>query len=87
MIRALDKLMIKALTALTKLGLFFFVALSMLVVSCIMTPVIAWYRQIDLSSAILRATGALAFNYLILGLFRLLRPDLFPKLPHSRSQG
>ena len=83
MIDAATKLMIKALT---KLGVFYFMALSILLVSCIMTPVLAWYRQIELSSAILSSIGGLVFNYLILGLLRLLRPDLSLMQPRSKTQ-
>jgi len=83
MINALAKLMVRAMT---KLGLFYFMALSILLVSCILSPVMAWYRQRDLSSAISYFIGGLAFNYLILGLIRLLRPDLFLMPPHSKTQ-
>ncbi len=70
---------------LTKLGPFFFTALSILLASFIMTSVMAWYRHIELSSAILSSIGGLAINYLILGLIRLLRPNLFAMPLHSKT--
>jgi len=82
MINPLTKVTVKAMT---KLGLFYFTALSMLLANCILSPVIAWYRQRDLPSAIFYFIGVLAFNYLILGLYRLLRPEAFLLPPHPKT--